>query len=86
MDTIEAFNQAFFLKINAIAATPAWKIHLAIILADYLVYMISLILLWMWLWGDETKRNMAIKAFIIAVLSLGVNQLIILVWQLRVSS
>ncbi|MDE3015363.1 MAG: phosphatase PAP2 family protein [Pseudomonadota bacterium] len=81
MNEIEAFNQALFLKINANAATPVWEINAAIFIAEYLIYLMPLILLYMWLWGDQARRNLAIKACLVAMIALGANQLIGLAWQ-----
>ncbi|MDE3038938.1 MAG: undecaprenyl-diphosphatase, partial [Pseudomonadota bacterium] len=70
MNEIEAFNQALFLKINANAATPVWEINAAIFIAEYLIYLMPLILLYMWLWGDQARRNLAIKACLVAMIAL----------------
>ncbi len=81
MNEIEAINQALFLKINANATTPAWEIDVAIFTADYLIYLVPVILMCMWLWGDHARRNLAIKACLVVMIALGVNQVIGLVWQ-----
>lgn len=81
MNQIEAFNQLLFLRINATAGTPSWAIDTAIVLADDLIYLIPVLLLVLWLWGDEARRNLAIKACLVAMLGVGMNQIIGLVWQ-----
>lgn len=81
MNTLEAFNQALFLDINATTAAPAWQIHMAVLIADYLIWLIPLLLAGMWLWGSEKQRALAIRACLVAMLALGLNQLIGLVWQ-----
>jgi undecaprenyl-diphosphatase len=81
MDTLEAFNQAFFLMINGTTATPAWQVATALLIADYLIWLIPLLLVGMWLSGDEGQRNLAIRACLVAMLGVGANQLIGLVWQ-----
>lgn len=80
MNEIERFNRALFLSLNADNQTPAWLIHVAAGIADGLIYLIPLLLLWMWLWGDRPQRDAAIKACVIAMLSIGVNQIIGLLW------
>lgn len=80
MNQIEAFNRTLFLQINGGDGTPAWLIRVAVGIADDLIYLIPLLLLGMWLWGDSTRRNQAIKACLVAMLALGANQLINLVW------
>lgn len=81
MNKIEAFNRAVFLQINDGDATPAWLIQVAIGIANDMIYLIPLLLLGMWLWGDNTRRNQAIKACLVTLLALGANQVIGLVWQ-----
>ena len=80
MNKIEAFNQSLFLRINAGVNTPPWALDTAIVLADDLIYLIPVLLLVLWLWGDGARRNQAIKACLVTLLALGVNQVIGLVW------
>ena len=81
MNKIEAFNQSLFLWINASVDTPSWAVDTAIVLADDLIYLIPVLLLVLWLWGDGARRNQAIKACLVTLLALGANQVIGLVWQ-----
>lgn len=81
MNHIEAFNRTLFLQINGGDGTLAWLIQVAIGIADDLIYLIPLLLLGMWLWGDSTRRSQAIKACLVTLLALGANQVIGLVWQ-----
>lgn len=81
MNHIEVFNRTLFLQINGGDGTPAWLIQAAIVIADDLIYLIPLLLLGMWLWGDSKHRNQAIKACLVILLALGANQMIGLVWQ-----
>ncbi|WP_423760986.1 phosphatase PAP2 family protein [Burkholderia sp. NLJ2] len=81
MNTLEAFNQALFLMVNATTATPPWLIRLATVVADDLVYLIPVLLTGMWLSGSEVQRNLAIRGCVVAVVALGANQLIGLAWQ-----
>ncbi|WP_454040428.1 phosphatase PAP2 family protein [Cupriavidus metallidurans] len=81
MNEIEAFNRALFLQINGGDGTPTWLIHAAMDIADDLIYLIPLLLLGMWLWGDNTRRSQAIKACLVTLLALGANQVIGLVWM-----
>jgi undecaprenyl-diphosphatase len=80
MQTLEAFNEALFLMINATPATPAWQIGVARLIADYAVYVVPLCLIAMWLRGDPRQRETAVRAFCVTFLALGINQLIGLVW------
>lgn len=81
MNHLEAFNQALFLHLNANLTTPAWEIRTAAFMADYLIYLIPLALAALWCWSDEKQRNLALKACLVALVALGVNQIIILGWQ-----
>lgn len=44
MDMLEAFDQAFFLMINATPGTPSWLIGTATLIAGDLIYLIPLLL------------------------------------------
>jgi undecaprenyl-diphosphatase len=81
MNTLEAFNQALFLLINGTTATPGWEISAALLIADYVIYLIPVLLAGMWLWGNEAQRSLAIRASLVAMLGVGANQLIGLAWQ-----
>lgn len=80
MNKLEAFNQSLFLQINADAGTQKWAIDAAIIIANDLLYLMLGILLASWLWGDTTKRNLTIKACLVAILGVGLNQAIGLIY------
>ncbi|WP_341316084.1 phosphatase PAP2 family protein [Paraburkholderia sp. IMGN_8] len=80
MNTLEAFNQALFLMINATASTPVWQINAARFIADYVIYLIPLSLVAMWLSGDERQRDTAVRVCGVTLLALGINQIIGLVW------
>lgn len=80
MNTLEALNQALFLKINATPSTPASQIDLARFIADYVIYLVPLSLIAIWLSGDERRRETALRACCVTLLALGVNQLIGLLW------
>jgi undecaprenyl-diphosphatase len=80
MEFIEALNRAFFLKINAGPGTALWMIDGAIGIANDLIYLIPLLLCSMWLWGNEARRRLAIQACLVAMLGLGMNQVIGMVW------
>ncbi|SAK47093.1 undecaprenyl-diphosphatase [Caballeronia hypogeia] len=81
MNTLEALNRALFLSINATPATPQWQVEVAIAIANDLVYLIPLLLALLWLLGDRRQRDAAVRACCVALLALGFNQLIGLVWM-----
>lgn len=80
METLEALNRSLFLAINATPATPPWLIDTALLIADYLIFLVPLMLVLMWLSGDARQRAIAIRACAVTLLALGANQLIGLVW------
>lgn len=85
MSQLELFNRSWFLSLNAPEGTPAWLISLATALANDLIYLIPLLLLYLWLLGLRGKglhdsRSLALKACAVTFLALGVNQIIILLW------
>lgn len=81
MEQIEILNRALFLKINASPDTAPWAIGVAKLVANYLIYAIPALLVIYWLWGSEAKRTLALKACLVAMLGVGLNQLIGLAWQ-----
>jgi undecaprenyl-diphosphatase len=81
MNTLEVFNRALFLLINGTPATPGWLIGTAMLIASYVIWSIPLLLAGMWLWGNERQRNLALRGCIVAMLGVGANQLIGIVWQ-----
>lgn len=86
MSQLELLNRSWFLSLNAPEGTPSWLISLATALANDLIYLIPLLLLYLWLLGLRgnslhDSRNLALKACAVTFLALGVNQVIILLWQ-----
>lgn len=81
MVKLETLNRALFLKINAGPAVPAWIVNGATLIAKYLIYMIPIILFGMWLWGDESRRSLALKACLVSLLAVSFNQIIGLAWK-----
>ena len=80
MLALEGLNQAISLHMNADVSTPHWVIARAKLLADDLIYMIPLAMAIMWTRGHSAERNPALEACAIALVALGLNQLIALVW------
>lgn len=80
MTHLEALNQALFLTLNGAPASPWWRIAAATVVADDLILLIPLLLVGLWFWGNDARRNVALKACLVALLALGFNQLIGLIW------
>ena len=70
MNPFETLNRTLFLQINGGDGSPAWLIQVATGIADDLIYLIPLLLLGMWLWGDGTHSNQALRACLVTLLAL----------------
>lgn len=80
MQQLETLNDLLFARINGGDGTPVWLVHAAIVLANDLIYLIPLLLLGSWLWGDHARRSLAAKACLVAVLGIAVNLAIGALW------
>lgn len=80
MDQIEALNRAWFLYVNAGERMPAWLYQFALVVADYVIYLIPVLLLGLWQWGSHAKRSVTIKACLVALLGVAANQAIGALW------
>ncbi|MFP6560376.1 phosphatase PAP2 family protein [Paraburkholderia sp. B3] len=80
METIEAFNQAIFLQLNATPATPHWLVAASLFIARYVIWAVPIMLGCMWLSGGDNQRKTAVHATFVAFVALGINQLIGIVW------
>ena len=69
------------MLLNGEGSTPGWMVSIAVALGDTLIYLVPLALLWMWLWGDFSRRSLALNVLVVVMVAVGVNQLIGLVWQ-----
>ena len=81
MTTLDTWDRTLFLKINAGAAAPEALLNTAIFIATDAIYVIPLMLVAMWVWGDVKKRGVALSACVVSFVSLGLNQVIGLAWQ-----
>lgn len=78
MNAAELWNRQIFLALNADLSTSAWKINVATAIADYLIFLIPVALIAMWCWGGRVQRESALKVCLVALIALGLNQLIAL--------
>lgn len=77
---LQHLNQDLFLQINATANTSPDLIQISLFVANDLVYGIPVLLAAQWLLGGQTRRSAALLAFVLAMLALGVSQLIGMAW------
>lgn len=80
MTDLEALNRSLFLILNAPDGTSAWRIDPAIALGEGLIYAIPALLAVLWIRGDADSRSLAVRAAVVAMLAVGMNQLIGMVW------
>ena len=80
MDFLESFNQSLFLLINADPATPAWRIHAAMLAANRLILLVPGIMAAAWLWGGEQQRSLMLKALASIAVALFASYLCGLLW------
>lgn len=77
---MEALNQAWFLIINANTQTPDILIQLAKILAEWVIYLIPVLLICMGIKGSSDTRRSAITASAAVAVALLIGQIINYVW------
>jgi undecaprenyl-diphosphatase len=73
MNNFDAWDRTLFLKINAGPAAPEALLNTAMFIATDAIYAIPLMLVAMWVWGDEKKKGLALSACVVAFVALGVN-------------
>jgi undecaprenyl-diphosphatase len=78
MNAVEIWNRQTFLAWDADLSTPAWKLMAATVAADYLIFLVPLALIAMWCWGGRVQRESALRICLVALVALGINQLLAL--------
>ena len=78
---MEELNVDLFLMINAPEQPDAVLLAIAKTLADYVIWLVPLVLLAGWLRGGESVRKLMLEATISGVAGLLINQAIGLAWQ-----
>lgn len=77
---MEAFNQTIFLLINASAKPNPGIVALAVLFAEYAVWLAPASLVFKWLRGDDTTRQRLIEASACALIALLAAQIIGVIW------
>lgn len=80
MDFLESLNQSLFLLINADPATPAWRIHAAMLVANKLILLVPGVMAAVWLWGKEAQRDLMLKALAGIAVALAASYLCGALW------
>jgi undecaprenyl-diphosphatase len=81
LEKLEALNNQLFLAINGPVGSPAWLVDAAMAIGGGLIFLIPVLMVWLWLAGKAPRRGLALRAFAVAMLGVGINQAIGLVWQ-----
>jgi undecaprenyl-diphosphatase len=76
MNALESLNRAVFLQWNAAPSAAGWKLAFAAAIADDLIYLVPVVLVAMWCWGGQQQRQAALKVCAVALVALGINQLL----------
>ncbi len=80
MDFLEPLNQSLFLLINADPATPVWRIHAALLVANKLILLVPCVLAALWLWGGQAQRSLTLKILVSIGAALCISALFGALW------
>ena len=78
---LEELNRWLFLAVNGGESAPTWLVEVAKVAGDGLIYLVPVALAALWLRGGMVLRSMALRAFLVAMVAVGLNQVIGLFWQ-----
>lgn len=81
MNPIEQFNQQLFLNINAAESASQFMISFAHFFAQTLPMFTPVILLALWLYGDERSRELTLKTFFVFAIAMALNGLVHTLWH-----
>tara|TARA_R110002126_G_scaffold290914_2_gene449505 strand:+ start:21864 stop:22478 length:615 start_codon:yes stop_codon:yes gene_type:complete len=71
----EAFNRALFLQLNASSDAPVALVRIAMLFANWAIFLVPALLAALWLWGSPRNRTGLLAAFLAAEFGLLLNQL-----------
>lgn len=77
---MENWNHHLFMLINAGSHPSTALLTMAMFLAQWLIYGIPLVLVWLWICGGRLERHASVSAALGVGLALVVGQLITTVW------
>jgi undecaprenyl-diphosphatase len=78
---MDVLNNTVFLWLNASAHPTPWIVDLAVVLADWAIWLIPLTLCAGWLYGNENSRRTMLMAAVAGGLGLFANQIIGTMWM-----
>ena len=77
---MESWNRAVFLALNAPEHPSSVIVSVAVVLAQYTIFLIPVTFAALWLWGRAEGRAGLLLAFVGAEVALGFNQITALLW------
>ncbi len=77
---VENLNLALLHLLNASSSANESTIKLAILVADYAIYLVPVFLVITWLFGGDEKKNVALKSVVVALIALGIAQVIVRIY------
>lgn len=77
---LNTLNQNLFLAINAPAGLTGLPLYIAVFMAKKLILVAKLIILMLWLWGGQTRRQVVLLAVFSTVVALLLGAIIGHIW------
>ncbi|MBK1842319.1 phosphatase PAP2 family protein [Azospirillum sp. YIM B02556] len=77
---MDNWNVDLFLAINGPAAPAPWMLHLAMVCAEGLVYVVAALAAGLWMWGAPQRRGGLVAVGCGLLLAFAVNTAIGMVW------
>lgn len=75
---MNTLNERAFVALNAGVEASATVTHVAMLFADYAIWLVPLALLSCWLWGNAENRRAAVETMLAGFIPLGIAQVIAL--------
>ncbi len=80
LDFFESLNRSLFLTFNGSADSSTWLVGGAVFFAKYTLYLIPLMLIAFWLWGNHEQRGTMLKSVLVVLTGLILSGLIGMLW------
>ncbi len=78
--TLEHWNEAAFLALNAPENPAPWLVAIAMVFAQWVVLVVPVLLASLWLWGDRSNRSGLLLTLLGSGLAVTFKQIISLFW------
>ncbi|MFL6676215.1 MAG: phosphatase PAP2 family protein [Massilia sp.] len=77
---LEQLNLLLFSSINAEAGLAGWRLQAGVFAAEWLIFLVPMVLVLLWISGEATQRQAAVRAGLAAVGALAINGVLGLLW------